>query len=517
MSAHTPKIGKTVLETLTSGMYDDARFIFREYVQNAADQIDVAVEAGILNKKSEGKIEITINDRSKRISVYDNATGISSKNLLNFLGDVANSHKDPVERRGFRGIGRLGGLGYCDKLVFETSYKGEKVKNKLTIDAKRLRKIIENRKDTSDAAAAMSVVTLDDPPTQEDSDAHYFRVILESVSNEILLNKDSVKAYLSMVAPVPFSPSFKFVSEIKTYFKSRKVIIDEYNVEINGETLYKAYKNTLSVKVRESRDIKESPLIGVDFVDIIGDNEELLAACWYGFIERSNNVPDESNIERGLRIRTKNISIGDESTCKRYFDQERTNLRFVGEIHTVNDGFIPNARRDYFTENATCQLFDKKAKEIFKRENLENRLAQTASKLHNRLSEIKEYKKKSEEFRSQKGSYKNAKEESYHLNRLKDLEEKAVKAKAEIEKIARKAEESKNIKNLYQSIVGDNDISVKNLTGGDVLVSKYDPPTFSKLNKDQALVILEVFEILDDELDFDMSELIKKKIVEKYN
>jgi hypothetical protein len=45
-----PTIGKTVLETLTSGMYDDARFIFREYIQNAADQIDEAVELGILKE-----------------------------------------------------------------------------------------------------------------------------------------------------------------------------------------------------------------------------------------------------------------------------------------------------------------------------------------------------------------------------------------------------------------------------------------------------------------------------------
>jgi len=27
-----PIIGKNVLETLTTGMYDDARFIFREYI-----------------------------------------------------------------------------------------------------------------------------------------------------------------------------------------------------------------------------------------------------------------------------------------------------------------------------------------------------------------------------------------------------------------------------------------------------------------------------------------------------
>ena len=44
MDNFKPHIGKNVIETLTLGMYEDARFIFREYIQNAADQIDEAVE-----------------------------------------------------------------------------------------------------------------------------------------------------------------------------------------------------------------------------------------------------------------------------------------------------------------------------------------------------------------------------------------------------------------------------------------------------------------------------------------
>ncbi len=41
-------IGKDVIESLTIGMYDDSRFIYREYIQNAADQIDKAREQGIV-------------------------------------------------------------------------------------------------------------------------------------------------------------------------------------------------------------------------------------------------------------------------------------------------------------------------------------------------------------------------------------------------------------------------------------------------------------------------------------
>ena len=45
-------IGKDVIESLTIGMYDNALDIYREYIQNAADQIDKAVTLNILSKKS---------------------------------------------------------------------------------------------------------------------------------------------------------------------------------------------------------------------------------------------------------------------------------------------------------------------------------------------------------------------------------------------------------------------------------------------------------------------------------
>jgi hypothetical protein len=507
-----PKIGKTVLETLTSGMYDDARFVFREYIQNAADQIDEAVELGILIEKSEGKIDIIIDSLNRKITITDNATGVPAKDVIRLLGDVANSQKDTTKRKGFRGIGRLGGLGYCDKLIFETSYQGEAVKSKMLLDAKLLKRIINNREDRSDATAAMSVITLEDPPMEEESDKHYFRVVLENVHNDNLLNIDYVTEYLSMVAPVPFSSSFTFTDEIKTYLKSRNLTLDEYNVEINEVTLFKKYKNKF-----KSNNEEESNLIGVDFVDIRNDNQELIATCWYGYREHSNIALDESNLERGLRIRTKNISIGNEFTCNRFFNLKVTNLRFIGEIHTLNEGFIPNARRDFFIENTTFQQFEKNIKEIFKAENLENRLAQTASKLHNRWKEIQKYQEKYQEFQQKKGSFKNSATESFHLNRLKELEEKATKAKIEIDKISIKANASENVKNLFNSIISGKDLSVKNLTGEDLQISKYTPPTFELLTEEQRTVVLEIFEILEEELDFDMSEFIKKRIVEKYN
>ena len=69
-----------------------------------------------------------------------------------------------------------------------------------------------------------------------------------------------------MVAPFPFSSSFTFTDEIKTYLKSRNLLLDEYNIEINTKTLFKRYKNTFSGKNEQ-----ESKLIGVDFFVILNE------------------------------------------------------------------------------------------------------------------------------------------------------------------------------------------------------------------------------------------------------
>ena len=59
-----PVIGKDVIESLTIGMYEDSRFIFREYIQNAADQIDKAIAEGLITK-DDAAIHIDIDPEKK--------------------------------------------------------------------------------------------------------------------------------------------------------------------------------------------------------------------------------------------------------------------------------------------------------------------------------------------------------------------------------------------------------------------------------------------------------------------
>ena len=123
---HMFVVGKYTLESLTNGMYSSPLDLYREYVQNAVDSIDDAVSCGLI-QKSDSRIDISINTESASVSIKDNGCGIGKENAERLLIDIGNSKKNRSVSRGFRGIGRLAGLGYCDSLSFITSAYGEAV------------------------------------------------------------------------------------------------------------------------------------------------------------------------------------------------------------------------------------------------------------------------------------------------------------------------------------------------------------------------------------------------------
>ena len=139
-------VGKNILDNLTTGMYSDSKVIYREYIQNACDQIDLAISSGLLSADA-GAIDIFTDTAKRYISIKDNATGVKSEAFVEDVGDIANSNKQIGKNKGFRGIGRLCGLAYCKTLRFSTSYAGESIKSIMTCDAQKMRAmLIENKK-----------------------------------------------------------------------------------------------------------------------------------------------------------------------------------------------------------------------------------------------------------------------------------------------------------------------------------------------------------------------------------
>jgi len=481
MKNYKPRIGKNVIETLTLGMYENPLVIYREYVQNAVDQIDIAVENDILDTKSDGRVDICIDKNEKTISIKDNATGIKSNEVLKFLGDVANSQKDREKHKGFRGIGRLGGLGYCEKLIFETSYKGESIKSIITLNAKQLRRIIEDRKIKMDASTVISVIT-ELEKEEEAINKHYFIVKLIEVTNPELLEIDKVKDYLSMVAPIPFSKDFLF---------SKKIY---------------AYKNHF---LKNDKII--SLILDINFFEIKNNENEIIALAWYGISDLLNFIIKQENIERGFRLRRDNIQIGDQDTLNLFFNEDRFNHHFIGEIYLIGNAFIPNARRDYFNDNKTIQYFEQQIKEEFKK--LKS-LSHTASKINNRTKEIEEFKEKKQKFENTK--YRSEAEEIHYKKELADYKKKAKKAKNKLRNISKKARKDKSINVIFKHIVDKEHFAIEK-TNNVIENKNYKKHRFSKLNEKEEKIVLEIFSIIDENLEIDNAENIKQKIIEYYN
>ena len=220
-------VGKNFLENLTVAMYENSFTVYREFIQNSADSIDKAIATGLLDK-DDAYIEIHIEYNKRRIKVYDNACGISMRDFKKKMLDVADSDKDKETEKGFRGIGRLAGLGYCDKLIFHTSAKGENKESKIIWDGIKLRKIVDDPNLHPSSEELIDDITEVSYSSAEEND-HFFEVIMEDVSFESddLLDEAQVIHYLQSVAPVPYANYFIFSSKIHDFAIENGFKIDE--------------------------------------------------------------------------------------------------------------------------------------------------------------------------------------------------------------------------------------------------------------------------------------------------
>lgn len=430
-----PQIGKDVIESLTHGMYEDCRFIYREYIQNAADAVDKAIDCSLIEKGEEA-IHVRIDKDKRSISVQDNATGIPQDKVMAILRNIAHSTKKRGEDKGFRGIGRLGGLGYCSKLIFETSSYGEPVKSVMTWDAELLKFIINDRENIEEATEVLSRVTQLET-CHEDSDAHYFSVIMEDVSSDELLDVESVSDYLSMVAPVDISSSFIFRQKINEFKKENGLTVDTYNIFVNNDQIYKPYTGAIYEDNNGGKK-KVDDIIDVKFLMAKDDYGSIIYWGWYSISTLKGQMKPK-NLARGIRLRKENIQIGDEEICKKFFvktEDQRFSFYYFGEIHALSKGLIPNSRRDYFGESKECIEFEQKIRQDFLKL---KELCYDAQKLRSSTSTIA----KGEELRAtiqekEKNGYTSQKERDDLRRRLEEQEKKEEQAQKQLNNVKAK-------------------------------------------------------------------------------
>ncbi len=505
-------IGKNVIENLTTGMYEDPKIVFREYIQNSADQIDKAIETGLL-KQGEGYIDINLDYQSRKISIKDNATGISKENFIKILSDIANSEKDRDKDKGFRGIGRLGGLAYCEKLIFKSSFYGEETESEMIWDGLKLKEILNDNTNKIEAAELIKEIITTNLGIAH-KDEHYFEVILERIyeENNELLDEKEVEQYLQAVAPVPYASSFYFRSEIKKYADKHNFKIDEYSIYLNGKEILKPYR--IDIYEGDINNKKICDKIKDLKFEIIEYDNTIYGWMWYG-VSRFEKQMQSINLMRGIRLRKENIQIGNSNTLgnSKFFKEPRGNYYFIGEVFATSNDLIPNARRDYFNSNYACEKFEYALSAI---------TYEPLCKLYHYANDFKNALKKEikniEEINKIKNDLRNGnvidkEEHDIKILTIEENRKNIKKLREEVEKIKNKIYKNNNdvfrrVANAIQEKYSDDhkNILKENCEIDEIKKNKnYKTQELSKLNKREQKLISKIYQIIQQNLPTEMA------------
>jgi hypothetical protein len=339
--------GKDILEVLSSAMYVDPLAIYREYIQNAADAIDDARRIGILGPRETGTVEIDIDVEKRAVRIRDNGTGIPSAEFESRMTSFGASAKRGTNARGFRGVGRLSGLAYCQELVFRARAAGETRVSELKWDCRKAKTLLRSEF-SGDLADVVTQSVQVRRVNDKNRPAHFFEVELLGVPrlrNDWLLNPTVVEEYLSQVAPLPFAPQFRYADDIRTVLQDHVGLTNiTLKVGGNSDPTFRPHRDSFDISGGTDT-FQELQTIRIPAYDGNGT----AAVGWILHHGYKGAVPS-SNL-KGLRLRSGNIQVGTNGILEDLFVETRFNSWCVGEVHVVDSRIIPNGRRDHYEQN----------------------------------------------------------------------------------------------------------------------------------------------------------------------
>jgi molecular chaperone HtpG len=347
-------VGSFFLETLTTGMYEDAFHCIREYVQNSFDSLNDAVAANLI-KEDAAKVTISVTGTGTKqsISIRDNGAGASLESAIDAFVSLGASHKRPQKHAGFRGIGRLAGIAYCTTLRFTTKAAEETESSVISFDCAKLRGFMApgaTPRNVSDVIRESVTVSR----VSERKSEHFTEVEMVGLTGTGIefAKAELLTPYLSQYCPTDYSSAFPFADQVRKFAEGFGNPLPTIEVELRVKRdrirITKAYKK--SYPTTGSQEVS-----ALTRIEPVGGKEN----GWFGWFGISNfpgEIPDGT--VAGVRFRQKNIQIGDSaiiesiaSTLTKKGSDRRLQRWAVGEIFVVNTGVVPNARRDGFEDN----------------------------------------------------------------------------------------------------------------------------------------------------------------------
>jgi molecular chaperone HtpG len=342
-------IGKDILELLSTSMYVEPLSMYREYVQNAADSLDAGGPTDHASSRA-ADVEITIDRQSRHIRITDYGLGLSSREFTRKLISIGGSAKRGTEARGFRGVGRLAGLAFCQELVFRSRQIGTDLVQELRWDSRKIRSLLRSAEKDINLTTIVAESVESRTIRATDEPAHFFQVELKNVirhRDDRLLNSTVVSNYLAQVAPVPFHPDFEYGAQINAFLAESSVTLTPLRLYVEGEGLvYRPHRNRLNLG-----NGKVSEFNGLQTFVLQDRNGEISAASWILHHDYLGSVP-KSALVSGWRMRSGNMQVGDDALIHELFPETRFNGWTIAETHVIDRRIIPNGRRDNYEHNA---------------------------------------------------------------------------------------------------------------------------------------------------------------------
>jgi molecular chaperone HtpG len=344
-SQHEAVVGKDILELLSSSMYVDPMSVYREYVQNAADSIDEARSQGLL-ESTDGRVSIHVDANTRTIRIRDDGTSIPWADFVPRLSNLGASRKRGTPARGFRGVGRLSGLGYCQELIFRGRTDDEFLVSELRWDGRALKTMLRNAGHDKNLKTLVNEIISVRRVPANDYPKRFFEIEMRGVirhRDDRLLSPRSVADYLAQVAPVPFFPDFKYGAEISSAL-GQFVRLGNLAIHIDDSEvpLYRPHQNVIKVDGETEAKFNE-----MEMVEIHGIDGGISAFGWILHHEYAGALSSRALV-KGIRLRSGNVQVGDNNLVEALFAEPRFNSWAVGEIHIVDPKVLPNGRRDNF-------------------------------------------------------------------------------------------------------------------------------------------------------------------------
>jgi molecular chaperone HtpG len=375
------KTGARLLETLTSALYADPIVVFREYVQNAIDSFIAS------SQQWDFRIDINLFFNERKIVIRDNGGGIPDSSFVGTMMCLGKSSKKG-DQMGFRGIGRLAGLSFCDKLQFRNRYNQNGSLQTFSLDGKIYRKIL-SEVDGGSLSLDEVMNRIKSISTQNDNDSGEwwsFEVSLFDVSSELLdciyaerkyarsigqseANSESFSENtkptdnfvnaVSMLLPVPYAKGFIRRDEIAKKYKDwigGDICKREFKIFINGEQLFKPFN------IDTAMDFCIIPMRIKNLCKPCDDQSqgsEIIGLLWMSF----DYVFKAMKKNFGIAVRSKNMLVrggsvlAEEAANSRdaitTYGQYLSAIKGVtGELLLETDLLSDNARRDWFKVDA---------------------------------------------------------------------------------------------------------------------------------------------------------------------